>query len=382
MAIFVLLDDWEGRIRSSSGFAALRAALQNCTGGDGSLIILDEPLASLTGDALASLSSVRYCLAMRERTKLDAATLDKLPSLELLLQTGGHAYHVDAKALATRGIATALGRRAQRVLHSVPELTIMFMLACAHRLGEAVRAMSAPLAAATLTGGAAAPTGWPSLVGRSLSGRTLGILGMGRHGQAVARLATAFGMKVVTWDRSAAATESSATTSAAGHTTAASAGGAASGSSTVIPYSKLPLDNLLSACDVVSIHLRLSPESRGLLSAEKLALMRPGACLINTARGAIIDEAALIAALQSGALSSAGLDVFTEEPLAPDSPLRSCPGAVLTPHIGWHTEEVFEEFAAIAAEQLAAYLSPAGLSRTELMDAAVELRHGASGRLV
>jgi phosphoglycerate dehydrogenase-like enzyme len=119
---------------------------------------------------------------------------------------------------------------------------------------------------------------------------------------------------------------------------------------------RLLLDELLRTSDVVSIHLRLSKESTGLLNAERLRIMKPGSVLINTSRGAIVDEAALIDALTNGPLAAAGLDVFTHEPLPPGSPLRSMGNVVLTPHIGWTVEEVFEEFAQIAFTQLSQYL--------------------------
>jgi phosphoglycerate dehydrogenase-like enzyme len=120
---------------------------------------------------------------------------------------------------------------------------------------------------------------------------------------------------------------------------------------------RLPLDDLLERSDVVSVHLRLSPASTGLLDRDRLARLRPGAVLVNTARGAIVDEQALVEALRGGRLAGAGLDVFATEPLPPDHPLRTAPNVVLTPHIGWKVEEVFTEWAEIAAEQLAAWLA-------------------------
>jgi phosphoglycerate dehydrogenase-like enzyme len=132
---------------------------------------------------------------------------------------------------------------------------------------------------------------------------------------------------------------------------------------------RLPLDDLLARSDVLSVHLRLSPESTGLLDRDRLARLPPGAILVNTARGAIVDEPALIEALQSGRLAGAGLDVFATEPLPADHPLRSAPNVVLTPHIGWKVEEVFTEWAEIAAEQLAAWLD-GRLPATEVLDPA------------
>ena len=172
------------------------------------------------------------------------------------------------------------------------------MLSIVHRLPEAQRAL---------------PRGeWPLLLGRTLAGRRLGILGLGRHGTRVARIAQdALHMHVVAWGRSSGGTD-----------------------------------------DVTGI--------------ARVPLMKPGAILINTARGAIIDEPALIEALRSVRLSAAGLDVFATEPLPVDSPLRSLENVVLTPHIGWTVQEVFEEFAQIACAQLMEYRS-GSLASPELL---------------
>ncbi len=131
---------------------------------------------------------------------------------------------------------------------------------------------------------------------------------------------------------------------------------------------RLGLDDLLKTSDVVSIHLRLSPESTGLISAEKLQLMKKGSILINTARGAIVDEAALIDALTYGPLAGVGLDVFTDEPLTSDSILRKLNNVMLTPHVGWTVEEVFEEFTEIACTQLLQFLE-GNLPESELLAA-------------
>src|SRR4030095_6041849 len=184
---------------------------------------------------------------------------------------------------------------------------------------------------------------WKLLTGQTLSNRRLGILGLGRHGSRVAHIAsTAFNMEVVAWRRSENTDE------------------------TGDGVKRLGLDELLETSDVVSIHLQLSKESTGLINKERLAKMKPGAILINTSRGAIIDENALIDALSSGTLAGAGLDVFVQEPLAIDSPLRKLHNVILTPHIGWTVEEVFEEFANIASTQLIEYLNGV-LSGSELL---------------
>jgi phosphoglycerate dehydrogenase-like enzyme len=305
----LVLDDVEGRIAGSPAMARLRELAE--------VTVLDRPLGD--GD-LDRLTGVRVLLAIRERTRLDTALLDRLPDLELVLQTGGHAYHVDQEATTERGIVVALSRRAQMASASVPELTFGLMLAVLRRIH--------PLATHLAAGD------WPAAMGGTLAGRTLGILGLGRHGRPVARIAAAFGMLVLAWDRDPGRDYDDEPVA-----------------------ERLPLDELLERSDVVSIHLKLSPESTGLLDADRLARMRPGSILVNTARGAIVDEPALLDALHSGHLAGAGLDVFATEPLPRDHPLRAAANVVLTPHIGWKVEEVFAEWAEIAAEQLAAWLA-------------------------
>ena len=172
----------------------------------------------------------------------------------------------------------------------------------------------------------------------------MGILGYGRLGRPVARLAEAFGMKVIAWDRSG----TSPGTDAFG-------------------VRRLALEDVLAQADVVSVHLRLSAESRGFIDRDRLGKMKHGALLINTARGAIVDEAALVEALQGKRLAGAGLDVFAVEPLPRSSPLRTLPNVLLTPHIGWQVRDVFHEFVAIAADQLEAWLQ-ADLDREEVLN--------------
>lgn len=303
----LVLDDYEGRIAGSPAMARLRELAD--------VTVLDRPL---TEADFARLADAQVVMAIRERTRLDGDLFDRLPRVELVLQTGGHAYHMDEPAVTGRGIVVALGRRARMPTAAVPELAFGLMIGVLRRIH--------PLAS-ELSAGA-----WPEAMGGTLAGRTLGILGLGRHGRPVARIGAAFGMRVAAWDR--------------GH-------GPKAGDPEV---ERLPLDELLARSDVITIHLRLSPESRGLLDRERLARMRPGAVLINTARGAIVDEDALVETLRTGRLAGAGLDVFATEPLPAGSPLRALPNVVLTPHIGWKVDEVFHEWAAIAADQLEAYL--------------------------
>jgi phosphoglycerate dehydrogenase-like enzyme len=318
----LVLDDYEGRITGAPAMARLRDLAE--------VTVLDRPLAD--GD-LDGLAEVHVLMAVRERTPLDRHLLDRLPQLELVLQTGGHAYHVDQGATTRQGIVVALSRRATMPSASVPELTFGLMLAVLRRIH--------PLAGQMAAGQS------PAAMGGTLAGRTLGILGLGRHGRPVARIAAAFGMLVLAWDRDPRRDYPDDEPVA----------------------ERLPLDDLLERSDVVSVHLKLSPASTGLLDAGRLARVRPGAILINTARGAIVDEQALVAALVAGRLAGAGLDVFATEPLPADHPLRTIPNVVLTPHIGWKVAEVFAEWAEIAADQLTAWLA-GRLPATEVLDPA------------
>jgi D-3-phosphoglycerate dehydrogenase len=270
-------------------------------------------------DDFSILKDMQVILALRERTKLDNRFFEFCPALELVLQTGGHAYHIEQSAATQKGIVIALGRRVSKPTIVVPELALGFMLGLVRQIYPLTVGMS--------------KGEWRASVGGSLAGRTVGILGYGRHGRPVARLAEAFGMKVIAWDRTGLAPMPDE-----------------------FGVRRLPLDDLLAEADIVSIHLRLSDESRGLMNRENLWKMKPGAILINTSRGAIIDEPALIEALREKRIAGAGLDVFAVEPLPASSPLRTMPNVLLTPHVGWQVRDVFHEFVEIAAEQLEAWL--------------------------
>ncbi len=304
-----ILDDYEGILRNAPATADLREIVD--------VTVFDRRLDP--ENLIEALEEYQMVLATRERTRFPADLLEQLPALELLVQTGGHAYHVDLDAATRQGILVALGRGAKAPTRAVPELTFGLMLSLMRDLPVLTQSM--------------ARGDWPRSTGRVLHGRTLGILGLGRHGVPVARLGRAFGMEVVAWGPTL--TEERA---------------AAEG------VRRLELEELLGRADVVTVHLRLSESSRGLLDRRRLNLMRPEAVLINTARGAIVDEPALVDALENGHLGGAGLDVYTDEPLPSDSPLRHLQNVVLTPHIGWTVDAVFEEFARIAQDQVWSYM--------------------------
>ena len=316
--LLIILDDWEGLIQASACWEQVKELVD--------IKFLKEPIGNAND---AEIKQAQFLMALRERTTLDEQLFKRMPHLKLVLQTGGHAYHINTSAAQKQNIDIALGRRVKAPLISVPELTFAFALSLMHKVHQASNTMH--------------DGHWQLFTGRTLAKHRLGILGLGRHGSRVAQIAsTAFDMEVVAWERTANSYD------------------------TNDGIKRLSLDGLLETSDVVSIHLRLSKESTGLMNKERLEKMKAGAILINTSRGAIVDENALVDLLTKGTLAGAGLDVFAQEPLAIDSPLRKLDNVILTPHIGWTVEEVFEEFAQIACTQLIEYLNGA-LARSELL---------------
>ncbi|MHB8646506.1 MAG: D-2-hydroxyacid dehydrogenase family protein [Thermomicrobiales bacterium] len=262
------------------------------------------------------MRGAEIAVANRERIPLQAPLLDRLPNLRMIAQTAGGGVHLDLAAATARGIlVTGTGGASA----STAELTIALMLAAMRRI---------PFGDAELRAGR-----WSQFVGRELAGKRLGIVGLGRIGGQVARVGVAMGMDVRGWSPSLTEERAAA-----------------------VGASYQDLETLLAVTDVVAVHLRLTPASRGILSREKLALMKPEALFVNTARAALLDEEALVEMLQSGRLWGAALDVFAEEPLPADHPLLSLPNVVLTPHIGWVAEESYRVFIEGVVENILAYL--------------------------
>ena len=265
-------------------------------------------------------------IANRERTRFTRELLADLPDLRIIAQTGNHASHIDFDAARDRGITIAQASAG----YSIGAAELVFGLAAA-----VMRQIPANDAAVRRGE-------WPAPSTPVLHGKTLGIVGLGRVGQHVARIAIAYGMRVLAWSRSL--TDAAAAASAA---------------------ERRELDDLLREADVVTVHVSLAASSRGLIDARRLALMKPTAYLINTARGPIVDEAALVAALRERRIAGAGLDVFDREPLPPGHPLTTLPNVVLTPHIGWPTDDGYQRFAAVACDVLIAYLDGRDVPRFE-----------------
>lgn len=253
---------------------------------------------------------------MRERTPFRRDVLEKLPNLKLLVTSGMRNASVDVAAANELGV-TVCGTGSGG--NGVVELCWLLIQAVVRQLPQEDRATRAGK--------------WQISVGRELGGRTLGLIGLGRLGGAVAKIAKVFGMEVIAWSQNltdARAAEYGAT--------------------------RVELDDLMSRADIVSIHLVLSGRSRGVIGAREIGLMKPEAYLVNTARGPIVDEAALVTALQEGRIAGAALDVFDQEPLPRDHPFLAMDNVILAPHLGYVTEEIFRTFYGQQVECVAAYL--------------------------
>jgi len=268
-----------------------------------------------TADLVAELRRFDVVVAMRERTFFDAERFRLLPNLRLLVTTGMANAAIDLAAAQSAGV-TVCGTRGSA--GATAELTWGLILALARRI---------PVEDAAIREG-----NWQHTMGFGLHGRTLGVVGLGRIGTHVAAVGLAFGMEVLAWSQHLTAA------------TAASAGATAVGK-----------DELFASCDVVTIHYKLSERSLGLVGAREIGLMKPTAYLVNTSRGPLLDTDALLAALRDGAIAGAGLDVYDEEPLPGGHPLRNAPRTVLTPHIGYVTDDGYRVFYGEAVEDIAAF---------------------------
>jgi phosphoglycerate dehydrogenase-like enzyme len=282
---------------------------------DAEVVALHEHL--LGDELVTALAGSDVVVAMRERTPFDRALLDRLPDLRLLVTTGMVNASIDLDAARDRGVLVC-GTRSRQP--GPAELTWALVLAVTRRVAQEDAAVRAG--------------GWQSTIGPELSGRTLGVLGLGRLGSIVSGYGRAFGMRVLGWSSNLDP-----------------------GHARELGVEPVALDNLLTRSDVVSIHLKLSDRTRGLLGARELDLIGPDGYLVNTSRGPIVDEAALVEALRTGRIAGAGLDVFDVEPLPADHPLRTVPRAVLTPHLGYVALDAYRVFYTDAVEDVTAWLA-------------------------
>ncbi|AXS42766.1 D-2-hydroxyacid dehydrogenase family protein [Breoghania sp. L-A4] len=305
-----VLDDYQGVARSCADWSGLEAAHE--------VTFFSAPLGG-AADVIAALQGYDIVCLMRERTAFSSTVIDGLADLKLIVTTGARNAAIDVAAAAARGV-TVCGTRSPG--HATGELTMGLMLALARRI--------APENASLMAGG------WQVGLGRDLRGAVLGVIGLGRLGSLVAGFAKAFGMEVIAWSENL--TEDRCAE---------------------VGVRKATKQELLQSADFITIHQRLSPRTHGLIGAAELALMKPDACLINTSRGPIIDQAALIAALDEGRIGGAALDVFDEEPLPADHPLKAARNLLLTPHLGYVTRETYKVFYGETVEAIEAFLAGA-----------------------
>ena len=266
----------------------------------------EEEIIALAQDADAVLN----CYA-----KMTARVIENLKRCRIIARYGIGVDNVDLPAATRAGIVVSLapGR------NSTAELAVGLMLAVMRRIPQSDRAMR--------------NGEWPLVLGYVLKGKTLGILGLGKIGTEVAAIGRAFGMKVIAWGPTLTrerAAKSQATF--------------------------MPLDDVLRTADVVSVHLKLSEQSKGLIDERRLHLMKKSAYFVNTARGAIVDEQALVRVLADNAIAGAALDVFVEEPLPAKHPILELDNVILTPHLGWPTDSGFEGFAENAVANILEYM--------------------------
>lgn len=304
----VVLDDYQGVALEITDWSAVldRADVS----------VIREHLAS-EDEVAAALSDADIVVAMRERTAFPRTLLERLPRLRLLVTTGGRNASIDVAAAQEHGVAVS------GTTHSgtdAAELAWALLMAAARRLDVEVSNVR--------------DGGWMTTVGTRLAGRTLGLVGLGKLGGAMATYANAFGMDLVAWSQNL--TQERCDEYGA----------------ELAPS----LESLLERSDFVSIHLLLSKRTRGLLGATELAHLRPTAWLVNTSRGPICDEQALIEACRSGAIAGAALDVYEHEPLPADHPFRTLPNVIATGHIGYVTDVGYDQWYSDVVEDIVAYL--------------------------
>ncbi|MFT3752518.1 MAG: D-2-hydroxyacid dehydrogenase family protein [Paludibacter sp.] len=320
-----VLDDWQNVARDSADWSALqaRAEVQFFHQAFG-----DQQALS------AALQPFDIILPMRERSQFPAAVLEALPRLRFIALTGRPTRHIDMAVCQRRGILCSWSG----TYH--PEMTAEYTLG----LIIAAQRNIVTGAAALRAGGFQQGVG----LGQTLRGATLGLIGLGNIGGLVAQYGAALGMEVLAWSRSLTPARAQLQ-----HATA------------------VTLEELLTRANIVSVHLPLTAETRGLLGTRELGLMRPHALLVNTSRGPIVDESSLLVALQAGRIRAA-LDVFDVEPLPGDHPLRSAPNVLLSPHLGFATQECFTAFYQDCIENIHAFLDgrPIRLVNPEALGAA------------
>ncbi len=281
------------------------------------ITVFDKPLA-VPDEAARVLQPFHVLCHIRERTSMPRALIERLPNLKFIAITGMYHRTLDVAAATERGIV--ISHTQMRGPHSkaTSELAWGLMFCVARHI---------PFESNEMRSG-----GWQHTAGITLAGRTLGLLGLGRQGRNMVPVDKALGMEVIAWSQNL-------TAEVAGQFGA----------------KRVERDELFRRSDVLSVHLVLAERTRGIVGARELNLMKPTAILVNTARGPIVDETALIAALREGRIAGAGLDVYDQEPLPDAHPLRTLPNVVLTPHLGYAVQEFFQAAYTDTIENIAAF---------------------------
>jgi phosphoglycerate dehydrogenase-like enzyme len=306
-----VLDDWQGVARGAADWSVLEARAD---------VTIFQEAFSDEDDAVAKLADFDIVLSMRERTPLPASLINRLPKLRMLGMTGARNASLDTPACTARGIPVCATSGGGYADSATAELALGLLLAAARGI---------PRGDANMRGGTF-QMGVP--VGIGLAGKTMGIIGLGRLGGYMATYCKALRMNVIAWSQNL--TEERCAE---------------------MGVKKVTKDELIAQSDAMSVHLVLSPRSRGLIGASDIARMKPGAILINTSRGPIIDEAAMVAAVNAGKIVAA-LDVYDKEPLPVGHPLRSAPNTVLMPHMGYGVKETWDGFYPQMIENALAFL--------------------------
>jgi phosphoglycerate dehydrogenase-like enzyme len=305
-----VLDDYQQVALKFADWSRIQAACE--------VMVFDRNLKTVD-EAVAALAGYDVVCLMRERMAMPTTLIERLPRLKLIVVTGAHNRTLDLAAAAKRGVVVSATRSAGTE-HPTSELTWGLILDAARSISREAQAVREGR--------------WQETVGTTLHGRTLGLVGFGHLGKAVAGIGKAFGMDLLAWSPNL--TEERARE-----------GGAALASKA----------ELFERSDVVTLHMVLSETTRGLIVAEDIDRMRPDAILVNTSRGPLIDQAALIDALRAGSIGCAALDVYDEEPLPEDHPFRTLPNVVATPHLGYVTRETLAVFFNDVVEDIEAFLA-------------------------
>lgn len=298
-----IIDDYVGAAFASADFEPLTAVAD--------VVTFEDHVAEVE-QLVLRLSGFHVVIAMRERTAFPAEVLRRLPDLALLVTTGMANASIDLDEARAQGVTvcgTAIAGSATQ------ELIWALVMSLARNV---------PGEDASIRAG-----GWQTRVGRELAGSTLGLLGLGRLGGHVAGYAKAFDMKVIAWSENLTSQRTEE-----------------------LGVELVGKEELFTRSDILSIHLRLSERTAGLVGARELELLGPDGLLVNTSRGPIVDETALVTALREGTIAGAALDVFDVEPLPAGHPLRSTPNTVLTPHIGYASTTVYQRMYADAIEDV------------------------------